>query len=772
MSQLLSKTSLVLVALALCNAPTAAMAGTCGVLPFSAGEGVNRGAGPNITALVSSELDIRGGYDLVIAAPPEDFEGGDCGASTTCIKAFSRANKHDAVVAGAVVADGDQYTLTLKLHDGNNAALLRKVTKNVPSSALLLADAVTDIVIELVTGAAPDRDGDASADDGPLFDDVDFDELLDEAEDEIKQPKRKKRSRAAPRNPGHDDEIDLDDGDEDDDPFGIDELDALDMSADQIEKKKRDRQRHAELDRVRKEEEERLSRARAEEERQRRIAEDREREDRERARREREDRERRARIEAEQREEQERQARVRQEREREERERIQEEREEREREERDSKARAEREERDQRDRERKDRESRVRDEDERQARADRDQRNQEDRKRRDREDRDREDRERRDREDRQADDDGDEMVLGSALALGPASGIIIGGDDDDDDDDDGGIVIGAVDDEDDEPREGMIIGDDDRRENPNVRRRREADANRNDDGRGDRYSRARSFDASSDNRNPRDNNRSSSSSRDYDEDADLDLLDDDDDDRRSGDQSYDRDDNDRNYDERSYRERSYGNDPVASRDGGYLSDDYDSKDGGSRSYTAGRKQGAEGNLSRSNTGWGNRPWISARLSGGYTNYYLHFAQYGLDIGFFPVPRVSVDLQADFWTLSIRDCPGCEQQYRTLPSFYMGGSYRFTNLKIVQPYVGGDIGAVVYAIGLLTEEDGSTKRRPLTGVVFQVKGGADFMFTRHFGLGAGVKAGLAYASKIQENVHPEWNPLQFLLNVRLAAVVQF
>ena len=780
MSQLLSKTSFVLIAFALCNAPSLAMAGTCGVLPFSAGEDVNRGAGPNITALVSSELDIRGGYDLVIAAPPEDFEGGDCGASINCIKEFSRANKHEAVVAGTVVSDGDEYTLTIKLHDGNNASLIRQVTQNVPSSALDLADAVTDVVIELVTGSAPERgeDASASADDGPLFDDVDFDELLDEAESEVEEPKKKRRSRAAPRNPSRDDEVDFnDEDDEDDDPFGIDELDELDMSADQIEKQKRDRQRQAEIDRARRDEEERLAKVRAQEERERRIAEEREREARERARRELEERQRQARIDAERQEEQERQARIRQKREREERERIQEERDQREREEREREARAEREDRERRARERTERESRAREEDERQARADRDRRDEEDRRRREREDR-----ERRDREDREEDSNDGGMMLGSALALGPASGIIIGsGDDDDDDDDDeygGGIVIGAVDDEDDyyededeEPREGMIISDGDGRESPNVRRRREAESGRDSDPRDDRYSRARSFDSSSNDRARRDDD-GRSARRDYDEDEDLDLLDDEYDDRRSDSRSYSRGNDDRDYDDRSYRERSYGSEPVASRSDSYLSSDYDGKDGNSRSYTARRKKGAESNLSRSKTGWGNRPWFSARLSGGYTNYYLHFAQYGLDLGFFPVPRVSVDLQADFWTLSIRDCPDCEQQYRTLPSFYLGGSYRFTNLKIVQPYVGGDVGAVVYAVGVLTGDNGEVTRRPLMGVAFEVKGGADFMFTRHFGLGAGVKAGLAYASLIQENVHPEWNPLQFLLNVRLSAVVQF
>lgn len=751
MSHRIALSSTLLLAAALCVAPGSALAGTCGVLPFSAGDGVNEGAAANISALVSSELDIRGGFDLVIAAPAEDFEGGDCGASTSCIKEFGKANKHEAVVSGRVEASGDEYALTLKLHDGKTANVIREVSASVPQKALQLADAIPDVVIELATGKAPDADEDAVADEdsGPLFDDVDFDDLMDEAEEEVETPK-KKRSRAAPRNPRYDDEDDRRDDDEGEDPFGIDELDALDMSAEQLEKERRDRARQAELERIRAEEERQRERERAEEEKRRRIAEEREREERERARREREERERIARIEAER--------------------RAEEERLERERQERDRQARLERERREREDRERQaraDRERREREEREAQARADEERRDRERQARAGRERREREEREERmaarerDREPEPEVDDDDEVVLASALTLGPSSGILIGGGDDDEEDGDyGGIMISSGDDdedyddyeveEDDEPREGMIIGDDDERENPNVRRRREAGIDRDEDEADDRYSRARDFNRS----------RTDEYEDDEDDDYDLDLVDED---------EGDREDEDDEYEDRSYEERSYGSEPIASRDDAYLDDGRYEAD----SYSSRRGRTRTGSsVKKSDTGWGNRPWFSARVAGGYTNYYLHFAQYGVDLGVFPHPRVSVDLQADFWTLSIRECPDCEQQYRTLPSFYLGGSYRFTNLKIVQPYVGGDVGTIVYAVGTLTDEAGNVTRRPLMGAAFEVKGGADFMFTRHFGIGAGVKAGLAYAPKIKDNVHPDWNPLQFLINVRIAAVVQF
>ena len=812
MSHWMNKALLLAATVVLFALPASALAGTCGVLPFSAGPGVNRGAAPNITALVSSELDIRGGYDLVIAADPEDFEGGDCGASSSCIKSFGQANKHEAVLAGTVASAGDDsYTLTLKLHDGNNASLIRTVQREVPSKADQLMDAVADVIIELVTGEAPaeEEEEDAAAS-GPLYDDLDFDDLMEDSEDELDEPKRK-RGRAAPRNPDRDRDRDYDADEEEDDPFALDdELDALDLSAEEMEKKKRERERQAELERERKAEQERLARERAAEERRRRIAEERQREEEERLRAERAERDRRARIERERREAEEREQMERERREREEEERQA--RADRERREREAEERAER------DRIRQERE----DEERRQARAERDREEQERQAREEREER--EERERRaerereqerersrergrdrdedyardDRDDAMADRvarererrrneeldraerDQDDVDLDDAVALAPATGILIGsafddddggftiGPADDDEDDDGGILIGSAadeisfgdDDDDDEPREGMIISEAEEDENPGVRRRREAESG------DDRYARARNFNSPSDDRE--------------DDDRDYDRSDDRVDDRDDEEDDYDRDDDYRRSSARSRtasrsssRDRDYdSSERVASRDDSYLSDEYDEYDLDAESYGTTRRTKPSSKVSKSSTRSGNRPWFSGRVTGGYTNYYLHFAQYGLDIGVFPSPRVSVDVQVDFWTLSIRECPECEQEYRTLPSFYLGGSYRFTNLKIVQPYVGGDVGAVVYAIGTLDDGTGAITRRPLMGVAFEVKGGVDFMFTRHFGLGAGLKAGLAYASKIKENVHPDWNPLQFLLNARIAAVVQF
>ncbi len=800
--------------------PATALAGTCGVLPFSAGSDVNRGAAPNITALVSSELDIRGGYDLVIAADPEEFEGGDCGSSPACIKQFGQANKHEAVVAGTVAKSGDNaYTLTLKLHDGKSAELLRTVERDVPSSADALMDAVTAVVVELVTGEAPDEEdeGDGAAEEeGPLFEDLDFDEMMDEADEEV-TPNNRQRGRAAPRNPGRD--RDRDEDSDEDDPFGMDELDALDLSAEEMEKKRRDRERQAEMEREREASEERAARERAAEERRRRVAEERARQEEEQDRAERAERDRRARAERErrevaererlerekrEREEAERQARADRERreremeERAERDRARRDREEQERSARAEQARADRErekenaraERKRRDREEAEREEAEREEEERQARAKREERRSSSRdddeyrrvRSRDEDMSARVDRERQRRRDEELDraereSDDDEVEFESSVALAPATDIMIGsafddddggfqigpGDDDDDDDyeDDGGITISSAaadiefgdDDDDDEPIEGMIISDAaDEDENPGVRRRREAEA-----ADGDRYARARNF-------------KSSSSSDQDDDDVD--------DDYRRDDEDEDEDEDEDSSERSSSRERrssrsSDRDERVASRDDSYLSDDYeDEYDLDADSYSSTRRSSSRSKVSRSTTSSGNRPWFSARVSGGYTNYYLHFAQYGFDLSVFPAPRASVDVQVDFWTLSIRECPECEQEFRTLPSFYLGGSYRFTNLKIVQPYVGGDVGTVVYAIGTLDDGSGVVQRRPLMGAAFEVKGGVDIMFTRHFGISAGLKAGLAYAPKIKENVHPDWNPLQFLLNARLAAVVQF
>ena len=78
-----------------------ALANDCGVLPFTSGRGVPDGAAGNITSLISSEVDIRGGFGLVLTAG-EDEVSSSCGKKSSCVKEFGAENGYDRVVSGNV----------------------------------------------------------------------------------------------------------------------------------------------------------------------------------------------------------------------------------------------------------------------------------------------------------------------------------------------------------------------------------------------------------------------------------------------------------------------------------------------------------------------------------------------------------------------------------------------------------------------------------------------------------------------------------------------
>jgi hypothetical protein len=800
-------------------APAAAEAGTCGVLPFTADAKINKGAAPNITALVSSEADIRGGWDLVITAEASEFSG-DCSKDVACLKTFGKDNGHEAIIGGHVApADATNYELTLRLYDGKSGAVLREVVRDVPMAADQLMNAVGPLVVELATGKSKPAPAEAGKEEkkGEMFADVDFEDLLGDEE----APAPKEVSKARTRNPNH--EAEVEERAEEDDPFALGDEEDLDLDEAALARKQKERER-AEAEAKRAEEEKR----RIDEERAAREREDRERAAREAAERRRIEEEREA-AEA-RRADEERRARERAERERlareeAERERMEEER--RESEARAERARIERERQEQIEAERRAADARAqreREERERIEQADEERRAEAARVARERADAAREEDEAADRE-RAASaarreeelrrvearsNATEEVRLASAVSLAPAgAGIIIGGDDDDwgdddwDEEDDDPYRDDEEDGEEDDeadapvartassrPQDGAIIGE--------VRERGGSASSEAREESTDRYSRARAVtrdladDASyrrpSSRADEEADERSRTPSPRRDESASRPADDDGADgsgysrtrgasepssgySRAEGRSRSADDDRDEADDDRAARATPPRDERVASRDV-YEDADFDELEGDSdrRDLSLSRSAGASTRTSSDRPR--NRPWFAARVSGGYANYYLHFAQYGVDVSVFAAPVFSVDLAADFWTLSLKECDACAAEYRTLPSFSLGVAYRFTNLKVAQPYVGGDFTSVVYAIGTLTDEAGVETRRPMFGAGGLVKGGADLMVTRHFGLSLGVEIGVGNAPRIKELVHPDWKPLQFLVNGRAAAVVQF
>jgi len=812
----------------LCVAP--AFAGTCGIAHFDSEGDVKRGAASNITALVSSELDIRGGYELVLAADEtETLEG--CSSDVSCLKAFGKGAGHSHVVGGLVRGTADSYEVTATLYEVRSGRQVRSVTRSMGRTADVLIDAVPLLVMELVTGERPEDEPEASTagtkSSGPLFDEVDFDdedEDLDEAEDAAADDHRNKDARWMKRDRRG--RVIRDDVDEDEDEFEgtmdleeLDDLDLDDITAGSQRKRAEERAEADAREAARQAEEERLARLAAEEERRRE-------EDRRRAQREDEERERAAREEQDRRQREEEQARA----ERERRDRDRAERERREEEER-AQLRAEREEQEQReaeearerqqqerrraeedrDRQRRDdaerEEARLAEEERRRADYDREQRDEEERERREGADRDRrreddrraeeerraaDERSRRD-DDRVAtrssrydedevnlDDDEDGLTLGSSISLG--SGLILVEDDDVgfliEDDDEEEV---EEDPEDDVLRPGQVVGD------TGVRERRTIDRRRSDyDEDSDRYSRARSF--------KEDDDKSDSDDYGYtrrDDDKRLAYNDDgapsgesrssrddrydDRDDRgdRSSTRARPSDDRDRHDDDR----RGSSSDSYSDRGDSYSDRGRDYDDRGSdrgTTYTAPRRNTASGSASGSK-----RPWVNIKAGGGWTLYYpqtlsLGMFEYGFDVSVFALRWLSIDASASFWAVSLIEFDENDNQLRTvrtLPSFYVGAKWHGDFHKVVRPYAGVDVGLLLYAQAVVTQGQG-TAIRPLFAPVVALDAGCDFVLHKNVGVFAGVQAGVTHAARIQETVNAEWQPTTGVLNIRGGAFVQF
>jgi hypothetical protein len=623
-----------------------ALANDCGVLPFTSGRGVSDGAAGNITSLISSEVDIRGGFGLVLTAG-EDEVSSSCGKKSSCVKEFGAENGYDRVVSGNVDNLGKtKYRISVKLWDITKGKEIREVGADIERAPDALVMAIPDLVIELLTGKNPGADKDeevqktSSFEEAEFGDDEDFEADFEEEEDssaDTKWMERDRRGRKIKTNESS--EEDLLDFDELDD---LDDLDLDGMTEDSQRKKSAKKEERREREAKKREEEQRLRELAREEENRR--EQERRREEALRAERE---RERRAAEEAEakRRDREEREARRREERDR---------------------ARAE---------------ERRREDERRRA---------EERRREEERERERsyvtdDDEEIDDFEDYELDDEEEVIEIESSISLG------------------GGLVM--VEDEDGE--EDDYFGPED------------------EDG------------ASFDDRDDSDNSRSRASD---DEDFDLDI------DLDSEDTSSDRSDLEFGRERESKTSYSSTRGRV------------------SRSSSSSKREG---------------PTISIKAGAGWTAYYpetlaLGMFNYGFEFSFYALPWLSIDAGANFWSVTLVEYDEQGQstdRVRTLPSFLFGATWHGNFHKVIRPYAGIDIGALLYAQAIV-QEGTSNQIRPLFAPTVAADIGVDFVVMPNFGLFVGGKFGITYAARVQETVNSSWDPTTGLAEVWAGALVQF
>jgi len=707
---------------------------------------VPNGAADNISSLVSTEVDIRGGYDLVLSASSDEVAAG-CGERSACVNEYGRENDFSHVITGTVSAAGSsRYTLVLTLYKVGSNAAVRQVLNTLDRSPDSLLEGIPDLVVELLTGQRPVREEEApkaARSKASLFNDGDdFNDELSPADDDESDEREDQSERKWMERDRHG-RLTQPVGSEDD-PLGLDEIDDLDLDLDELSSDHQTKKRAARAEReaaarAAHAEEERLAQV-AEDERDKRLREqeirDRaEERDRERLRREEEQRiaeerdrrkeEQRRRSRAEERSERERERARAEERSERERERARaEERSERERE------RARAEERSERERERERERARTEERRDREREAARSEarRAQE----RERERLEAEERERREELERYEDDDEEDVTIDAGI-------IIIESDQEEEgDDEDEEFIILIEEDDDEEPDYNRF---DDRQDE----QRYEDDRDYRDD---------RDDQAERDDRDYRDD-LVERDDRDYrDDQTDRDRRDD----RRSANSSRDRQ---RSGTDRNERSRS-------SRIGGY----------GSGQDDGGRIRGnARTTRNSSKTG---RPPGAVRAFVGYNNYYLSFLKMGVEGSVYVLPALSLDFGVEAWMLWLREGEDLHLAARVLPNFLVGASYRMNVHHVIKPFVGGDVGTVIYAQKVEVAGSEIVARTPLFALVVAAKGGAEFELPKNFGLFVSVRVGVSISgdleqdglADIQQYVNETWSPTRVFFNVGFGARYRF
>ena len=159
-----------------------AQAATIGLSPLFP-SGVDSKAIQGVHQLIEAELEFAPDIERTVALavrPP--VLGPNCVKSTACLAGVSKATDTDLFVGGVLRANGPNYTLELTLYDVRANTIVRSNQWQVPRAATELSNAITPILVELLTGQDPNAEeaaGPSVADfeDAPLDDDeaLDFD---------------------------------------------------------------------------------------------------------------------------------------------------------------------------------------------------------------------------------------------------------------------------------------------------------------------------------------------------------------------------------------------------------------------------------------------------------------------------------------------------------------------------------------------------------------------------------------------------------------------
>ncbi|MFT7518239.1 MAG: hypothetical protein ACI9MC_000369 [Kiritimatiellia bacterium] len=162
----------------------------------------------NITSLIASELDFSSSVDKVIEIDktPAGLNVA-CLSSASCLAKIGRDAGGDHVMTGSLRMTQTQVVLDLVYYDISRGRFVRRLSFELPNESEVIADNMDDIVRELLTGEAPNKqqaaDADAMADDFVMSDDDEDDDINFDADDfalaAVDETKRKAEADVAGR---------------------------------------------------------------------------------------------------------------------------------------------------------------------------------------------------------------------------------------------------------------------------------------------------------------------------------------------------------------------------------------------------------------------------------------------------------------------------------------------------------------------------------------------------------------------------------------------
>ena len=159
---------------------------------------------------------------------------------------------------------------------------------------------------------------------------------------------------------------------------------------------------------------------------------------------------------------------------------------------------------------------------------------------------------------------------------------------------------------------------------------------------------------------------------------------------------------------------------------------------------------------------------------------MSFLKLGLEGSIYVLPALSLDFGVEAWMLWLREGEDLHLAARVLPNFLVGASYRMNVHHVVKPFVGGDVGTVIYAQKVEVAGSAIIARTPLFALVVAAKGGAEFELPKNFGLFVSARVGVSISgdleqdglADIQQYVNETWSPTRVFFNAGFGARYRF